>query len=128
MERKRIYVRGILALTAMIFLSWGKEKEDLFAFPGYPTTREPVYYGHRVIDRKAVVLKKDAGAVPVANLTGHPCLVIPDGLNRDEKPTIISIIGHLLMKPPSWRWPKHTGITLISSPGIRNFILNRMLY
>ncbi len=95
MERKRIYVRGILALTVMIFLSWGMEKEDLFAFPGYPTTREPVYYGHWVIDRKAVVLKIDAGAVPVANLTGYPCLVMPDGSHRDEKPTIILIIGHL---------------------------------
>ena len=31
----------------------------------------------------------------LTNLTGHPCVVIPNGFNEEETPTSISFIGHL---------------------------------
>ena len=31
----------------------------------------------------------------LTNLTGHPCLVIPDGFDKDGNPLSISLIGNL---------------------------------
>jgi Asp-tRNA(Asn)/Glu-tRNA(Gln) amidotransferase A subunit family amidase len=48
----------------------------------------------------------------LTNLTGHPCVVLPDGFNEKGSPTSITFMGHLYdeatiwdictMKPPSW--------------------------
>ena len=32
----------------------------------------------------------------LTNLTGHPCVVLPDGFNKEGSPTSITFIGHLL--------------------------------
>lgn len=37
----------------------------------------------------------EGSTLPLTNLTGHPCVVVPNGLNREGSPTSISFVGHL---------------------------------
>ncbi len=42
-----------------------------------------------------VFIAPSFGVMPITNLTGHPCVVVPNGLTRDGVPASISFIGRL---------------------------------
>ncbi len=48
-----------------------------------------------IFDTVDVFMAPTFGVMPITNLTGHPCLVLPNGLTSDGLPTSISFIGRL---------------------------------
>jgi Asp-tRNA(Asn)/Glu-tRNA(Gln) amidotransferase A subunit family amidase len=52
---------------------------------------------HRVMQEFDVVVTPSFGGnqLLITNLTGHPCLVMPNGFNQQGSPTSISLLGNL---------------------------------
>jgi Asp-tRNA(Asn)/Glu-tRNA(Gln) amidotransferase A subunit family amidase len=48
-----------------------------------------------VFDQVDVFLAPSFGVILVTNLTGHPCVVVPNGFNSDGLPASISFVGNL---------------------------------
>lgn len=48
-----------------------------------------------IFDTVDVFIAPTFGVMPVTNLTGHPCVVLPNGLTSEGLPTSISFIGRL---------------------------------
>lgn len=43
-----------------------------------------------------IVAPSFSGQLVLTNLTGHPCLVLPNGFNENGSPTSISFIGNMM--------------------------------
>jgi Asp-tRNA(Asn)/Glu-tRNA(Gln) amidotransferase A subunit family amidase len=48
-----------------------------------------------VFESVDVFIAPSFGVMPITNLTGHPCVVVPNGLTQDGVPASISFIGRL---------------------------------
>ena len=45
---------------------------------------------------------------PLTNLTGHPCVVVPNGFIEDGTPSTMTFVESCTPRQKFWRWPSAT--------------------